>query len=1202
MKQRLKRWEIQDVVKHNLHAVDIISEDLEYTKKILEKVSTKIYWRGFVDIRRYKGIIFQRWREASLIVSGSELVIDYSPDHEDRMSPDDAISPSSFSPPTSSLSTVSSLSLSGKFGSQRTALMTHSNSNGQNQPVTWMDGPIRRQLRLMSSGKSRRIINIPLHHVRSVHLNKVIGENGLEHEITIGYIDDTPHISSKSSTLSSATCTTTSTTAASVILNNSTSTGGAMPPGTSFSMCSTIRSQSMMSGISSFGWHANEDTGGLDDRDSFCQPDVSGKLRTVFLRQLNTGGGGGLRANGGTPTVSTSPVDYFPYVVKSLNTDIQVLCTLNGSPTHFQDPTYEELDLDELFSDETDEEDGGHPADNMMLAHSHRTRRATVDNITGHQGSYQHPDEEEEEQSPSSPLHDQDDMNLEEDANGLFGRSPVDRNSSSTGFSSNLSNLFRAVSGRSSMSSSIGHHSSGATSMESVSTLASAVQQHTRRNASQLTGIEEEDDSHNNSFTGTRPRLSSSASSASNSIITSPVVVGKESTQHSSHNLSAGATSCPPALALVRESSLSNSEDFWRTSANLSEVVPLSLVRVRSNSTDHVVTSQARNSAGDVHTSSGVPLSPRAAAFLKTTPSMPAGGVAVSLDSPWRASSGESFLANQTWRYGPEPATSLTVSPANSAGASSAATDGVVKTAPISSSSSQSIKSRPQRSQSLCQSSQSHTGSALFSPSQQQPPAHGTSNRAVAMKEARHQSQQQQQQYSNHSLSSLPSPYRLRGRRVKLRERKYRAVAIDDYRTYRSPYLHDSMAAQIDFVPVLRFLLERTKAIRDEMKEKLHFSIMYREELKQEYEYLFSLRKLAGNPPQAPTSVFSISAEHGTATLERAATLLNLYTDHIDEASQFQELLVDPNTPSSGNNHSNSRNSPTRRSSTTGVTSTIQSSSSNSYSYNTPSISQSLVSAHSPHHQCALTAVLSAVASSPPPLGCPSNGHSNSGICNSSSSNHVHMAVTTESSANVLEARELLRWLTRSEHGLGEVMHVLHQQMQPQPSSSSGHPQSVSSHSASQSTSSVPARQTDSTPFDQSIATTTPIVGGKGDSGSICSTARVSPWRGALHRAMISPADINSMRVRLQYEEEDGQEVSAKHPPPNPAHSPTQVVLQLAPDHWTQENPSLTERKEDSNEEDLLDHSPEIHGIQSWRSRLGPPPPAYRRYFEKYVL
>lgn len=65
IKQRVKRWEIQDLIKLNLRAVDIISEDLEKIKKILEKAESKIYWRGFVEIRRYKGLIFQKWREAS---------------------------------------------------------------------------------------------------------------------------------------------------------------------------------------------------------------------------------------------------------------------------------------------------------------------------------------------------------------------------------------------------------------------------------------------------------------------------------------------------------------------------------------------------------------------------------------------------------------------------------------------------------------------------------------------------------------------------------------------------------------------------------------------------------------------------------------------------------------------------------------------------------------------------------------------------------------------------------------------------------------------------------------------------------------------------------------------------------------------------------------------------------------------------------
>jgi hypothetical protein len=1169
IKQQLKRWETQDVVTQNAHAVDVISEDLDHTKKVLEKIRSMIYWRGYVDIRRYKGIIFQRWREASLIVTGCELVIDYSTDHEDRLSSDDANIPS---PPASLLSTASPLSLSVKSGSQRTLLLAHRNDNSQHQSLSWT-GPIRRQLRLISSNRSRRIVSVPLHRVRSVHLNKVIGENGLENEITIAYFDDT-HTNSKSASLPSTTLgTTTSTTAASVILNNATSTAGSLPTGTSLSMCSTVRSQSMLSGIScSFGWQANDDDreagSVLDDRDSFCPPDVSGKLRTVYLRQLNTGGSGGSRGHGGTPTVSTSPVDYFPYVVQKLNTNVKVFCTLNGSPTHFQDPTDELLDLDELFAEDTDEEDDGHTENRKLLTNSHHKLCATIDDVTGHYFSCAHPDEEEKEHSPSSPVHDQDDMNLEENANG-FGHSLAD---GSTGYSSNLSNLFRAVSGRSSMSSSIGHHSSGATSVESDSTLASTMQQHARRIASQLTGIEEEDDSHNNSFTSASSRLSSLASSGSNSIITSSVAVGKESIQISSHFLDGAvgvsATDCSPSLALVGESSLSSNEDFQRTVANPSKSITSPLTPVPSNSTDRLLSNQARNRAGDMHARVEVAVSPRAAAFLNESSSViPAGGAAVSLDSHWGTNSGENFSTSQTWR-------SDVSASADSLGASSTNTGAtaILNTpAKIVTPSSQSIKSFPQRSRSLSQSP----------PTQTQP-----------------------QQFSNHSRSSLPSPYRLRGRRVKLRECKHRAVAIDGYRTYRSPYLHDSMAAQIDFVPVLRFLLEHTKMIRDGMKEKLHVSIMRREELREEYEYLFSLRTLAGNPPRAPSSIFSISAEQGTSILERVAILQNLYTDHIDEASQFRDLSVDSNTPIAKCSYHNIRNSPVRRLSTAGTTNAIQSPSSCSYSYNGLTSSQRLVSGYSLHHQCVLTAMLSAIASSPP-LGGFANCHSNSGSSIHCSTGHAQMAVSTESLANVLEARDLLRWLTQSEQGPGEMIHALHQQVHPQSFSSSNRSQSVSSLSASRSTSSIAMRQVPSPvvspPKQSAAAITTPMLHGIGGSASNGSgAARVSPWRSSLHRAMILPVDLHSMRMRLQYEEEDGEQ-AFPDPLPNPAHSRSEAALVSAPEHWTQENLSLAEREEDANQENLLNHSSKIRDIQSWRSKLGPPPPAYRRYSEKVL-
>lgn len=1171
IKQQLKRWETQDVVTQNAHAVDVISEDLEHTKKVLEKIRSMIYWRGFVDIRRYKGIIFQRWREASLIVTGCELVIDYSPDHEGRLSSDDANIPS---PPASLLSTASPLSLSVKSGSQRTMLLAHRNDNSQHQSLSWTDGPIRRQLRLISSNRSRRIINVPLHRVRSVHLNKVIGENGLEHEITIAYFDDT-HTNSKSASLPSTTLgTTTSTTAASVILNNTTSTAGSLPTGTSFSMCSTVRSQSMLSGIScSFGWQANDDDreagSVLDDRDSFCPPDVSGKLRTVYLRQLNTGGSGGSRGHGGTPTVSTSPVDYFPYVVQKLNTNVKVYCTLNGSPTHFQDPTDEVLDLDELFTEDADEEDDGHTENGKLLTNSHHKHCATIDDVTGNYLSCDRPDEEEKEHSLSSPVHDQDNMNLEEDPNG-FGHSLADRNSGSTGYSSNLSNLFRAVSGRSSMSSSNGHHSSGATSVESDSTLASTMQQHARRIASQLTGIEEEDDSHNNSFTNASSRLSPSASSGSNSIITSSVAVGKESFQILSHFLDGAvgvsATDCSPSLALVGESSLRSNEDFLRTFANPSKSITSPLTPVPSNSTDRLLSNQARNSAGDMHARVEVAVSQRAAAFLNEPSSViPAGGAAVSLDSHWGTNSEENFLTSQNWRSGVSAS-------ADSLGASSTnngATAILNTPAKIVKPSSQSIKSFPQRSRSLSQS----------------PPT-----------------QTQQQQFSNHFRSSLPSPYRLRGRRVKLRECKHRAIAIDGYRTYRSPYLHDSMAAQIDFVPVLRFLLERMKMVRDEMKEKLHVSIMRREELREENEYLFSLRTLAENPPRTPSSIFSISAEQGTSILERVAILQNLYTDHIDEASQFRELSVDSNTPIAESSYHNFRNSPVRRLSTAGTTNAIQSPSSCSYSYNGLTSSQSLVSGYSPHHQCVLTAMLSAIASSPP-LGGFANCHSNSGSNIHCSNSHAQMAVSTESLANVLEARDLLRWLTQSEHGLGEMRHALHQQVHPQSFSSSNHSQSVSPLSASRSASSIAMRQVPSPvvspPKQSTAAITTPMLHGIGGSASNGSGAAcVSPWRSGVHRAMLLPVDLHSMRMRLQYEEEDGEQ-AFPDPLPNPAHSTSEAALVSAPEYRTQENLSLAEREEDPNQENLLNQSSGICGIQSWRSKLGPPPPAYRRYSEK---
>ena len=94
------------MVKRNLHAVDIISDDLERLKKLLEKVHTTVYWRSLVEIRRYKGFIFQRWREASLIVTGSMLIVDYSRDHEEhRVSPEDGEDASvSTSPYASSMS------------------------------------------------------------------------------------------------------------------------------------------------------------------------------------------------------------------------------------------------------------------------------------------------------------------------------------------------------------------------------------------------------------------------------------------------------------------------------------------------------------------------------------------------------------------------------------------------------------------------------------------------------------------------------------------------------------------------------------------------------------------------------------------------------------------------------------------------------------------------------------------------------------------------------------------------------------------------------------------------------------------------------------------------------------------------------------------------------------------------------------------
>jgi hypothetical protein len=159
-----------------------------------------------------------------------------------------------------------------------------------------------------------------------------------------------------------------------------------------------------------------------------------------------------------------------------------------------------------------------------------------------------------------------------------------------------------------------------------------------------------------------------------------------------------------------------------------------------------------------------------------------------------------------------------------------------------------------------------------------------------------------------------------------------RYILLDDGSYYRSPIFNEeNINNNVDFIPILKQLIDRAKELRSAIQQKLEDAVVRREEYKDEFTYLRALRNLTLNPPTAAFNRTNKSRRtshtnnntqfHSTATeaasaviglddydstigdyrqdiipikqhsIERANDLLTLYRKHIDEVTEEALLL-----------------------------------------------------------------------------------------------------------------------------------------------------------------------------------------------------------------------------------------------------------------------------------------------------------------------
>lgn len=891
-KLRLKKWEIQKAIVTNTHAVDLISEDLTMMKKVLEQVKHTVYWHNHVQMRKYKGFIFERWRDARLLVTGTCISVDYSKESNPAEGQYNR-SPFSSSPSvetgkfmrTSSIVSAASVPIA----------IQQPSANIDSHGVGWHDGPIRRRLRNMSkqassSSTSSSLFNshrtsskrlmIPLNRVVSLRINKVIGDNGLEHDITLVYFDEPPASNNDTNRLKSTSGRTTS------MLSTSCPSDYPSPLQSSTNDSSAYRTRSRSGDTNardSFNHleaHHGHYPGSISSTTSGFPSSSSSaiKTHTLHLRQTNTGANStqqnhhsnsnGSRGSGG------STVDSLAYVLKSLQPEIEVQCFLNGQVTGFNDPTltHHYYLLDDIY-DHLVRDDDDFAITRDLLLHPFgflsnrssfsgefpgaisgpggRARRATIDatfslesNLSSHLLSNENDESSAVTDTGSTAIissslalqsHEHDAPFSSSDQN-----SPMEM-SALTMRSSGLSNLLRATNQTNRSSMSAGGYSgmSGLTSLESVSTLTSAMQ---RRHMTpmNLDGIDEEDGCVDNQLM--------------------QLLDGHESTQSDVRRLSRDA------LAGVSSSAATASRSARNSRAQDDSALPPMLSQTLRQERSQQVSAQLQRREQS------------SAAFQQ---------LSTSLDG--RASLSSAYSDSALFLHTSNPRQMNRNSGARSIHQTN------VEDGPGTSQEATTRHSFTPGSTAYCSTNHRQPYSRL-------PPSNRPRFGMLLLRED--------------STRSFPLQIKAietltLGRSTastKAREDVDNLGEEEEEETpwYRSPIVHVEMARNVDYVALLRRWQELTRRLRDTVQSALHVAITVREETQQEYEYLFSLRMLAGNPPQAPTSVFmqgtnnniqnpgssslaSSSHEHHHGSLERAVSLLGMYQEHIDRVMQRED-------------------------------------------------------------------------------------------------------------------------------------------------------------------------------------------------------------------------------------------------------------------------------------------------------------------------